>query len=274
MAKKPIAKTTQKTKTEEPQADKFVDIMSKKTADYRKKALTNKNQNLNCLLAEFFGTFLLTLSVIILMLSQNPQNLLVLVAGIVLLIGSVSSALLNPALTFGYWIIKKIKLSRAIAYTIAQSLGGLAAWGLVTVYSKANASAGQMNIFQTAPLVAGQEWYIFFTEMIGALMIAFGLASLIRLRRKNQASTSSALVYGIAYFASHFITMLLFSVAGISTTSFFNPVLAFAFKAISWNIWPIAIYVIAPVIGAVLGFVLHNAIHHAKIGLTIKTDKK
>ena len=269
MANKPIAKTTKKIKPAAPKTAKFIELVNKKTASYREKALKNNTQNLTCLIAEFFGTFLLTLAIIILMLSQNPQNLVLLVAGIVLLVGSVSSALLNPALTLGYWIIKKIKLARAIAYIIAQALGGFVAWGIVTIYTKANASAEQISIFKTNPLTAGQEWYIFFAEIIGALIVAFGLASAIRLRRKSQTAISSALAYGLAYFTAHFITMLLVSMAGIQTTSFFNPVLAFVFKAVNLNIWSIAIYIIAPIIGAVLGFILHNIIHYAKIELTV-----
>ena len=50
-------------------------------------------------------------------------------------LGAVSGAHFNPAVTFGVWIAGHIPTQRAIAYILAQLIGGLlAAWSMVTIY--------------------------------------------------------------------------------------------------------------------------------------------
>jgi MIP family channel proteins len=98
-------------------------------------------------LAEALGTFLFFFVGIGAALSladaADASSSLVVVAlahGVVLAVlvsalGAVSGAHFNPAVTFGVWIAGHIPGQRALAYVLAQMIGGLvAAWSLVAVF--------------------------------------------------------------------------------------------------------------------------------------------
>ena len=77
------------------------------------------------LLAEFLGSFLLMVSVL-----ASGGNALVIgstLALIVFLIGGLSGAAVNPAIAFGLWYKGVLSQSYAIAYTVVEVLGALAA---------------------------------------------------------------------------------------------------------------------------------------------------
>jgi glycerol uptake facilitator-like aquaporin len=45
----------------------------------------------------------------------------------------------------------------------------------------------------------------------------------------------------------------------VGATAVINPAVAIALHAYSWaNLWPFAIYAVAPVIGAIVGFVVYD----------------
>ncbi len=83
------------------------------------------------LVAEFLGTAILTLAI----LSEANSNVLVnrtwfiavtggiTLALLTLIIGRVSKAHVNPAITIGLWTLRKIETTKAIAYIAAQILG-------------------------------------------------------------------------------------------------------------------------------------------------------
>jgi aquaporin TIP len=102
---------------------------------------------LRLLLAEGLGTFLFFFvgigAGLSLAVGADASSSLVIVAlahGIVLAVlvsalGAVSGGHFNPAVTFGVWIAGHIPTQRAIAYVLAQLIGGLlAAWSLVAVF--------------------------------------------------------------------------------------------------------------------------------------------
>jgi aquaporin Z len=218
--------------------------------------------------AELVGTFLLA-SVII---AGQGQPIFVLfgLAGIVLLIGAISGAHVNPAITIGAWVTRRIGWLRAVLYIVAQVLGAAIAFWVLSAFvgGATQVSAEAAALGQTAPelfkaadvaLLVGKEWYVFFAELVGTLVLGFALANATR---ELQDRVAAAFTVGLGIFIALMIAVSAASYVGAS--AIINPAVAVALQAYSWEtIWPFAIYAIAPVIGSVAGFVLYD-IHRGR----------
>lgn len=139
------------------------------------------------LTAEFIGTTFLSLAVLLSVTVSDSVLITPILAGLVLglfvySIGSVSGCHINPAVTLGLWSIKKISTKDAAQYIAAQSLGALAAFGLMTV-TVGGASLG---------LVA-EDGSVFLAELVGTAIFTFGIASVVY---DKVADAASGLVIG------------------------------------------------------------------------------
>lgn len=229
------------------------------------KMLVKNSPFIGALVAEFVGAFLLAASVI----AGQGQPIIIMfaIAGIVLLVGGFSGAHLNPAMSIGAWVTRRISAWRAVGYVAAQFLGALAALGLLTIFvngaAQPDASAqlyGQAapTVFAANPIVVGKEWYLFFAELVGTTILGFAVASALK---AGKDKVSAALTYGFGIFVG-----LLFAATAVSYvggSAIINPAVAASLDAVKWSVWPLAIYVLAPVIGGVLGFVLNDVMRAA-----------
>lgn len=212
------------------------------------------------LVAEFIGTFLLAGAVI----AGQGQPIIVMfaIAGVVLLVGTLSGSHLNPAITFGAWLTKKVSALRAVGYVVAQVLGAWFAYAVLNAFvhgaaplSSAAQAYGQTapTLFQAAVLPVGKEWYIFFAELLGAIILALVMATAFRYKKDRVAS---ALTVGFGIFVA--LLLAASAAAYVGGTAIVNPALAVSLGAIKWSVWPIAAYIVAPVVGASVGFILHD----------------
>lgn len=212
------------------------------------------------LIAEFIGTFLLASAVI----AGQGQPIIILfaIAGIVLLVGTLSGAHLNPAMTIGAWVTKRITGLRALGYIVAQFLGALAALGLLTAFvngaapiSEEAALYGQTaaSLFEASILPAGKEWYVFFAEVIGTMILGFAVATALRIKGDRVAS---ALTVGFGIFVA--LLLAASAAAFVGGSAILNPAVALSLQALKFELWPLAIYILAPVLGGILGFILHD----------------
>lgn len=219
---------------------------------------------ISALVAEFIGTFLIVIS--ILTLQNSPLYVGFALIGVVLVVGGISGAHLNPAMTIGAWITRKMCSVCAISYIIAQVLGAAAAWLVLNAFLNNSAPAATdtfassaPTLFHAATLVSGKEWCIFFAELLGSAILAFGFATALRTVKKDKVS--AAITYGfatyIALLVSVSVTSMMLTVSNTGL-AFLNPAVALMANGLSWNIWPIAIYVLAPVIGGVAGFIIQG----------------
>lgn len=213
------------------------------------------------IVAEFIGTFLITASFF--EMQGNPLFFGFAIIGTILVVGGVSGAYLNPAITLGAFATRKISALYAFVYILAQILGAIAAWAVLNEFSKNSAATTQLTgtVYHAATIVTGKEWYLFYAELIGATILSLGVATAIRLRSsKVVAAFAAGFATLVALYITLSLTTVLLSEQGTSFT-FLNPAIAIAANGLSWNNWPIAIYVVAPVIGAVIGFVLQDYLH-------------
>lgn len=285
MATKKAKKSVKKTTAKKPVAQKITTIKATSTKNsvattwkerlekYRTPRIKN-GQLVGSLVAEFIGTFLF---VTFFMGTQgDPRYSMYALAGIALIIGGISGAYINPAMTISAWVTRKINSSRAIGYLVAQTLGGVAAWSVLTAYVKGTATtaasqyATDPTIFTATAITAGKEWYIFFGEVIGAAILAFGLAAALKAKKNKEPIIGGALGYAFALYLAMFITYIIVSPLGTGLV-FFNPVVSFAASAVTWNVWPIAIYVLAPVVGGIIGFLLVDVLH-SQIEISLKEE--
>lgn len=212
------------------------------------------------LVAEFIGAFLLATSVI----AGQGQPIIILfaLAGIVFIIGGLSGAHLNPAVTVGAWVTRKIKGLRALGYVVAQFLGALAAFGLLSMFVD---GAGQTDsslygapaLFQAAELPVDKQWYVFFAELIGTVILGFAIANALKVVKGDRITAS--LTAGLGIFVA-----LLFAASAASYvggSAIINPAVALSLQALKWEMWPLAVYVLAPVVGGIVGFILYDILN-------------
>jgi len=226
------------------------------------------------LAAELIGTFLL--AGVVIAGQGQPIFVLFAFAGIVLMLGAISGAHVNPAVTIGALVTRRIGWLRAIGYVIAQVLGAALAYIVLNAFiGGAAAVSEEAQLYgQAAPALfaatdiatlAGKEWYLFFAELLGTAILGFAIANATR---ETQDRVAAAFTAGFGIFIALMIAVSAASYVG--GTAIINPALAVALHAYSWaTIWPFAVYALAPVIGGVLGFVLYDLLR----GRTVTTIK-
>jgi len=213
--------------------------------------------------AEFLGTFLLASIVI----AGQGQPIFVLfgLAGIVFLIGSISGAHVNPAISIGAWATRRIGWLRALGYIFVQFLGAAAAYFLLSAFigGAAQPTAEQQAYGQTAATLfhavdistlSGKEWYVFFAEVVGTAILGVAIAAATRTKNVTKAAFSAA--FGI------FLALMVgVTAAGfVSASSIINPAVALSLQAYVPTTWAYIIYGLAPVIGAVIGFLVYDVL--------------
>lgn len=268
---KPVAKAVTTVKAETVKTTKSKTSWKDRFTKYKSSEMKN-GKFAAALVAEFLGTFAF---VAFYMETQgDPRYAIFALLGITLTIGTISGSFINPAMTIGALIARKIKYQKALGYVLAQTLGAVAAWSVLSSYGKglsATTSLTSSSIFTATAVTAGKEWYVFFAEIIGAAILSFGLASALKSIKNHEIAINGAFAYAGALFIAMFITYIIMSPLGTGLV-FFNPAIAFAASAVKFQLWPIAIYVIAPIIGSVLGFVLIEILH-SQISISVK-DKE
>lgn len=267
-AKKAISSTKKSTETKYKTDTSATGARSSMSTVYRTARRTlNDMPIIGCLVAEFIGTFLLTAAFI--EMQGSPLFVAFAIGGVVLIVGGVSGAHINPAMTVGAWVTRKMNWVYALGYIVAQLLGATVAYLVLNTFLHANepasaqlaAGASAPTLLHAAEIVKGKEWYIFFTELIGTGILALGVATALRSKRhKIVAAFSVAFAISIAlYIALTLNTALLQSTTETNVLlTFLNPAIAFAANGLSWSMWPLSIYVLAPIIGGVVGFILQD----------------
>lgn len=188
-------------------------------------------------LAEFFGVIALTSA--LLAIGKSGVGYSYFLAGGVgltaaafaLALGSVSGAHFNPAVTLGMWVVRKVSTIKAIAYIVAQFLGGFVAWKLYEylVNQPLNGTA------------TGFDWRVAIAEGIGGFIIVFIISTAVfqGYRGIKQAATIGGAIFAGALIAS------------LGANGIANPAVALGVQ--SWS----TAYVAGPLIGGIVAAVLY-----------------
>ncbi len=167
------AKKTAAAKTETKTTVKRVVTESVAAKSERTKLDSKLPNNLiNIVIAEIVGTFILTLAALFSASILAPFYVGLTLMLIVMAIGGISGAHINPAVTFGLWSMRKLKTVLVPFYWGAQFLGAMAAVVLIGGMTEGGFSVrfDQFTNF---------SWSIFAIEMIGTAIFMFGLAAVL-----------------------------------------------------------------------------------------------
>lgn len=200
-----------------------------------------------CLCAELFGTFVLVFAGTgaIVFDSVNPGKIghlgVALTFGLVVLamayaVGSVSGAHLNPAVTVGLWLARRVPGRQVLPFVLAQLAGAFAASALLFAMYPHHATLG-------ATLPHGPPWHSFVLEVgLTAVLVFVILAVTI-------AEPSVRALGGIVVGAVIALEALF---AGPISGASMNPARSLAPAIISGSVGHLWVYVVAPLLGAAI----------------------
>lgn len=139
---------------------------------------------------ELFGTFALTLVAIMALSSLAPLYLGLALVALFIAIGAISGAHLNPAITFGFWVSRRLSIVTAAFYWVAQFLGAMAAVVLVNLLSDGMFAVDFTNF-------TALHWSILIAELVGTAVFMYGFMSATA--RTDTAPAVKALGVGLSF---------------------------------------------------------------------------
>ncbi|MBP9758838.1 aquaporin [Candidatus Dojkabacteria bacterium] len=192
--------------------------------------------------AEFFGTFILTLIVIV---SINVESVLptpvlaaITLGLLVYLLGPICGTNINPAVTIGLFVLKKLDLGNTFVYLFVQLLGSLSALLVSQLF---------LDSKVVSP-VAILSWGVFFAEFLGTMVFTYGIASVVLGRVRQELG-------GVVIGCSLLIGI---TIASIGSNGILNPTVAFGIG--SFNVS----YLLGPIAGGIVGMVLSKIMNNEK----------
>lgn len=247
-------------------------VVAKKVSskNNKKDFFATRSPLMSSSIAEFIGTFIFV-SVIVLTRGE-PLFIGFSLIALVLFLGILSGAHLNPLVTIGAWATKKIKGARAIAYVIAQVLGAMVALVAMSAFvdaapaPQADPMGGQaaavtlFNVVDIATLEDGKQIFVFFAELLGAAI--FGMAFASVLREKSDRVTAG-LTIGFGFMLA--LVVAAYTASFVGANVILNPAAVLALNAVDWanintQLWPFLTYIVAPILGGVIGFFVYDTL--------------
>ncbi|ESW34741.1 hypothetical protein PHAVU_001G177000 [Phaseolus vulgaris] len=173
----------------------------------------------------------------------------------------ISGGHINPAVTFGLFLARKVSLVRAIAYIVAQCLGAISGVGLVKAFQKSyyNRYNGGVNLLSDGySKGAGLG-----AEIIGTFVLVYTVFSATDPKRKARDShvpVLAPLPIGFAVFMVHLATIPVTG-TGINPARSLGPAVIFNNQKAwddQWMFW------VGPFVGAGIAAVYHQYVLRAQ----------
>jgi aquaporin Z len=158
-------------------------------------------------------------------------------------IGHVSGAHINPAVTFGFWLSRRLPGNEVRPYIISQLVGALAASCLMWLMFT------HPTLGSTIP--AGSALQSFVLETVLTAMLMFVVLSVVS-GPKETGLLAGIAIGGVIAFEALF--------AGPISGASMNPARSLAPALVSGNLSDVWIYVAAPVLGAAIGVYAHRTV--------------
>ncbi len=187
--------------------------------------------------AEFLGVFILTLVVYSMAVRAalpfitpftSAIAIGLTIAVLTLVIGNLSGAHVNPAVTISMWVMRKFDILKTMLYISAQILGAVAALALLDYLLNRKIQNIASNDFHLRVLVA---------EALGAAIFLFGAVAAIM---QDFTVVQKAAITGASFAVG-------IMVASLASNAVLNPAVALGIQSWNWS------YVFGPIIGAIIG---------------------
>jgi aquaporin Z len=171
-------------------------------------------------------------------------------------LGPISAAHVNPAVTLGFLVSRRIALTDAISYWVAQFVGGFAGaallWAIVSgspVYSKSHVGLGT-NGWGHASMIGINGGGAFVVEVV--LTFIFVLVVLVSTSR-IASQGFAGLAIGLALTTVHLIGIPLTGTS-VNPARSLGPALIIGGQALN-QVW---LFIVAPLVGGALAAVVHT----------------
>lgn len=216
------------------------------------------------IIGEVVGTMLLTMILLLLGVYQ-PMYLMF---GMVAITGAVyglSGANLNPIITVGMMATRRISAIRGIVYILSQVLGAWFAFLLSNAFIGTAGEEAGAQLPVMAEIPDGKFWVVTMIEFMGAIMLGFFFVRALAYKRSTLTFAS---IYGTGICVVLLITIVISSsFLGLQNNFILNPAAALmyqvlpssgdSFGAVLGSVClALLTYVIFPMLGGVLGFML------------------
>ena len=270
---KKVEKSEEKTekvsekKTSEKKEKGFFGKLFERKFDASENILTIfKNKKIYAaLIGEVLGTMILCMVLLTLGVYQPLYILFVLVA-VMVAVYAFSGANLNPIVTVGMMVTRRMSAIRGVLYLLAQLVG---AWlGQLVILAFLNGSGSEAEMPAMAEVADGMFWAVTMLEFLGAIIIAFFFAR--ALQYKRSVFTFAAVAAGGVMIAFVIVYLLSYNYFELQNNFMLNPAIAFMHQILPNEaegfgqlMGKVALalltYVIFPVIGGALGFLISDA---------------
>ena len=200
--------------------------------------------------AEFIGTFALVFAGMgAIVINETSGSAIthvgisltfgLIVLAMIYTVGDISGAHLNPAVSLGFFASRRFPLRKVVPYVLGQCAGAFAASGVLRFLFPQNATLGA-----TQP--AGPATQSFFLEVILTAILMFVILSV------STGAAEKGITAGIAVGA---VIALEAMFAGPISGASMNPARSLAPAVVSQHLSGLWIYLLAPVIGGLLGVI-------------------
>jgi aquaporin Z len=203
-------------------------------------------------LAEAFGTFTLVGMGSFAIVSQSGGTLnivsIALGFGLALLVGlyafgEVSGGHFNPAVSLGMFLDRRLSMNDMIAYWVAQIVGAIAASVVVLIAFNEDAVAATTTH-------SGDDWAGIVVEVV---MTALFVAVILQSTKSERTRGTALIAIPLTLLAIH---VAIIPISGSSV----NPARSLGPALIGTEFNDIWIYLIFPLVGAILGWVVHKIV--------------
>lgn len=204
--------SVKKTTTKKPTTATNATTVRTVSASPEKRRLLDGANVPAIIIAEIVGTFVLTLIALLTIQSVAPLYVGITFAVLVLAIGAVSGAHVNPAVTFGLWSVRRLKSVLLPVYWVAQFVGVIAAMLLLGALS-GNGINIDLGHFGTL------NWGILAVELVATAVFIFGVVAVTS--QKTLSAAGQAFGVGLSLTIGILISMSLFTTlqSGVDTAN-------------------------------------------------------
>jgi MIP family channel proteins len=159
-------------------------------------------------------------------------------------IGEISGAHINPAVTIGFWIMRRLDGRQVLPYVVAQIIGAILASLTLRILFPDHANLG-------ATLPSGPWWQTFVFEFLLTAILMFVVL------RVATGSKETGVMAGVAIGATVALEALF---AGPVCGASMNPARSFAPALVSGTLNHLWIYIVATIAGAAFAVVLNRVV--------------
>ena len=218
------------------------------------------------IIGEVVGTMLLTLILLTLGVYQ-PLYIMFGVIAISAAVFAFSGANLNPIVTLGMMVSRRMSVIRGVVYMLSQVLGAWFAYALASTFINNAGSGALAELPKMGEVAPEQFWMITMLELVGAIILAFFYA---RAHAYKRSTLTFAFMYGTGIcVAMLFVIVMSSSFLGLQNNFILNPAAALMYQILPSGgadfgsvfgdiCLALLTYVILPMVGGAIGFAISD----------------